>query len=391
MTLKLSRALIILALILTACSKNANTPAAPRSTDVPPSPFPDTPSPLAINAPLVEAPALVELEMLNELDGWGISETQIVRTNDGGVTWYNVTPPDLVETGYSVDIFVLDNDHVWVQKPDFENYPNSGFLLRTTDGGMTWTNSPVPFSRGDMYFINGENGWVLADLGVGAGSNAVAVYQTTTGGSTWEQTYINDPNSADAGDSLPLGGLKSGLVARDMNSAWVSGVIYAPGEVYLFRTDDGGHTWGKTALPLPEGAQIFELGIDDEQMKFVSANDGFIALRMSGDSTQTAVYVTNDAGNTWTITPTIINGAGASEFMSAQDAVIYNGEQFHVTRDAGLSWVTVSPDIAFGESFAGMEFANPMTGWVITLDPTTSHRSLYKTTDGGATWFPVIP
>jgi photosystem II stability/assembly factor-like uncharacterized protein len=77
--------------------------------------------------------------------------------------------------------------------------------------------------------------------------------------------------------------------------------------------------------------------------------------------------------------------------MSAQEAVLYNGEQFHVTRDAGQTWSAVSPDVAFGESFANMEFANANTGWVITVDPTTNHRSLYKTTDGGTTWFPVIP
>jgi photosystem II stability/assembly factor-like uncharacterized protein len=112
---------------------------------------------------------------------------------------------------------------------------------------------------------------------------------------------------------------------------------------------------------------------------------------MSGDATQTAVYTTNDSGNTWNLTPTIINGAGASEFLSAEEAVIYNGEQFYVTHDAARTWVTVSPDVVFGESFAGMEFVNAMSGWVITLDPTTGHRSLYRTSDGGTTWFPVIP
>jgi photosystem II stability/assembly factor-like uncharacterized protein len=372
--------LLVSALMISACSQNRSEAF-----------YPGTSFPAEIESALVESPALMALDMFNELDGWGVSDINIVRTNDGGVTWYNVTPPEIEETGFGVDLFVLDAEHAWMQKPDFSDYPNSGFLYRTTDGGLTWKDSAVPFSRGDIYFVDEENGWMLADLGVGAGSNAVAIFQTTDGGFTWEQTYTNDPNQPNALDSLPLSGIKSDLVARDMKTAWVSGVIYAPGEVYLYRTDDGGRTWAQVALSLPEGAQNFELGIDDGQMKLISARHGSIALRMSGESTQTAVYTTSDSGATWTLMPTIINGAGETEFLSAEEAIVYDGEQFYVTRDAARSWVSVAPDIVFGETFAYMEFVNTMSGWVITLDPATNHRSLYRTSDGGATWFPVIP
>ena len=199
------------------------------------------------------------------------------------------------ETGSTVETFILDKDHAWVQKPDFNNFPNNGLLYHTADGGLTWTISSTPFSGGDLSFLDANNGWMLADLGVGAGSNAVAVFQTRDGGATWTQTYTNDPNTPDAGDSLPLGGIKSDLVPLNMQTAWVSGVIYSPGTVYLYRTDDGGHTWSPVNLELPAGAENFELGIDKDQMQFVSANDGFLVVRMSGEATQTAVYTTNDA------------------------------------------------------------------------------------------------
>ena len=390
-TLRKPACFLLLVLLISACTQNAGEGPSLPSTGATPAPYPDTPSPAEIDAPLAEAPGLISLDMLNELDGWGVSERNIVRTNDGGITWYNVTPPEIDETGFSVDLFALDADHAWMQIPDFESYPNSGSLYRTSDGGLTWKDSAVPFSRGDIYFLNENNGWVLADLGVGAGSNAVAVLQTTDGSATWKQSYTNDPNQANAQDSLPLGGIKSDIVPLDMKTAWVSGVIYAPGEVYLFRTEDGGRNWSPVVLPLPVGAQDFELGIDRGQMKFVSGRDAFLALRMSGESTQTAIYVTHDSGDTWSLTPTIIDGAGETDFLSSEEAILYDGEQFHVTRDAARTWVAVDPDIAFGETFAGMQFENTMSGWVITLDPTTNHRSLYRTSDGGATWFPVIP
>ena len=388
--------IIISALILSGCNMSVTSfPASPTpaiEVEVPeptPTPYPDTPAPPAIAAPQIAAPAFIDIEFFNELDGWGITEMKLVRTNDGGITWYDVTPTDLEEVGSTVATFMLDKNHAWVQKPDFNNFPNNGLLYRTVDGGLTWTISSTPFSGGDLSFIDSNDGWMLADLGVGAGSNAVAVFQTTDGGETWTQTYTNDPNVPEASDSLPLGGIKSDLVSRDMQTAWVSGVVYSPGTIYLFRTDDGGQSWTPVNLDIPEGAENFELGIDRDQMQFVSAADGFLIVRMSGDSTQTAIYVTNDGGDTWTLTPTLIPEAGESEILSAQEAVIYNGEQFYVTHDAARTWTTVSPDIVFGDSFVTMEFVNPNSGWIVTL--ADDERALYRTQDGGATWLPATP
>jgi len=392
MKLKSLPVLAMLVLVVAACSANGQDAAAPQLPKLPPpTAYPDTPSPSEIDAPLIEGPALVTLNMLDEVDGWGVTEAEIARTNDGGVTWYNVTPPDIGETGFSVDTFVLDHDHAWVLKPDLEKFPNSGILYRTTDSGVRWEALNVPFSRGDLNFLDANHGWALADLGVAAGSNSVAVYQTSNGGESWELIYMNDPNDTDPTVSLPLGGIKSDLVPLDMNTAWISGVIYAPGEIYLYRTDDGGHNWTQVLMTLPAGAQDFELSIDKDQMKFVSPRDGFMALRMAGDSTQTTLYITNDAGETWIPTTLSLHGAGPSVFLSPQDVVMYNGSEFHITRDGAHTWVRVAPDINFGETFAGMDFVNTTSGWVITLDPTTNHRSLYRTTDGGRTWSPVIP
>ena len=392
--MNLRSSLILCALILSSCNISVTSfpvPTAPavKATELPPTPYPDTPAPPAISAPLIESPALIDIHFFNELDGWGITETYIVRTNDGGITWYDVTPPDLEEVGSTVETFILDKDHAWVQKPDFNNFPNNGLLYHTADGGLTWSISSTPFSGGDLSFIDLNNGWMLADLGVGAGSNAVAVFQTIDGGATWTQTYTNDPNNPEAADSLPLGGLKSDLVPINMQTAWVGGVIYSPGTFYLYRTDDGGTSWAPVGLQLPEGGENFELGIDRDQMQFVSADAGFLVLRMSGDSTQTAVYVTNDGGVTWTLTPTLIPQAGKSDFLSAQEAAIYNGEQFYVTRDAARTWTTVSPDIVFGDSFVTMDFVDPNSGWLVSA--AADKHSLYRTHDGGATWLSVAP
>jgi photosystem II stability/assembly factor-like uncharacterized protein len=228
----------------------------------------------------------------------------------------------------------------------------------------------------------------MAELGIAAGSMGVSVFQTTDGGETWDQKYTNDPNLSGAGDSLPLGGLKNGLTPLNMQTAWVYGLTYAPGAVYFYRTDDAGESWRELNLDLPEGAENTELSVD--KIEIIAPNFGFLTMRVTSDNTNLAVYTSDDSGHTWLLMPTLIPNGGSADFLSATEAVIYNGEQFYVTRDAARTWTIIPPDIKFGETFAGMDFVNALSGWVITLDPTNNGRSLYRTSDGGATWSPVV-
>jgi len=383
--------ILLLLSFLVACNAPVASPEAlaESATSIPDAPIPATPEPAVIDAPLVEAPELIKIQFLTPRDGWGVTQTQIVRTNDGGITWYDVTPPEIGETGYNVDWFIMDNDHVWLQLADFDNYPNAGFQYRTSDGGLNWDKIATPYSGAHLSFLDVNNGWALADLGVGAGSNAVAVFQTTDGGATWTQKFTNDPNRPVSSDSLPLGGLKYGLTPLNMQTAWIYGVVYASGSPYVFRTDDGGATWSPVTLPLPEGGENAELSV--EHVSFAFDKTVFLIMRNTSDAINTPIYVSNDSGDTWSLTPTLIPQSGEVSFISASEIVIYNREQFYVTRDAAKTWSIIPPDVKFGDSFSGMDFVSADTGYVLSLNSDTNHTSLYRTDDGGATWFPVIP
>ena len=113
-------------------------------------------------------------------------------------------------------------------------------------------------------------------------------------------------------------------------------------------------------------------------------------MRVTSDQVNTAVYRSTDSGDTWSLTPMFIPGGAEAEFVSAEEIVLYNREQFYVTRDAARTWSIIPPDVRFDDIFASMDFLNTLSGYVLTLDP-TNHRSLYRTHDGGATWYPVIP
>ncbi len=344
---------------------------------------PASATPAGINAPIVTSPGLAYLHMIDEQNGWGITDTKVVRTDDGGVTWYDATPPNPPPLGYSARAEFLDEMHGWVLVADTSN-PNAGTLYRTSSGGASWTPLSVPFGSGELHFIDQNNGWAMADLGAGAGSMGIAIFQTTDGGQTWTQTYTNDPNQTGAGDSLPLSGIKNGMTVTDMKNAWIGGVTYASAIVYLYQTSDAGHTWNLESAPIPAGYEQAQPVNHGPQ--FVAPNDAYLPVTMQNQyGDMLFIYVSHDGGANWALTSTLIPQGGSMDFVSVNDGFVWNATAFYVTHDGAKTWTVVTPDVAFGENFAGMDFISPTTGFVLTNDA-TSRRTLYKTTDGGATW-----
>jgi photosystem II stability/assembly factor-like uncharacterized protein len=324
--------------------------------------------------------------MLNELDGWAITDSAILRTTDGGTTWYNVSPQGVTAFGFGTAHTFLNASQAWVMVAEASDPAGSGLLYRTADGGLTWTVYPVPFGGGDMTFIDESHGWMMAALGVAAGSMAVAIYTTDDGGESWTQAYTNDPNLANAGDSLPLGGIKNNLTPLDMDTAWVGGVIYAPETFYLYKTSDGGQTWTPQTIPTAPGMQNTEVAVDIGPI-FPKTSDGILPIRFTGETLRTGFYTSHDGGVSWEFV-TFMPGAGAVDFVSPSDGFFWTGDQFFVTADGAQTWTSINPNVLFGDTFAGMDFVNMRTGWVWTYDQ-TGQSGLYKTTDGGATWFPM--
>jgi len=378
--------------ILAACHAPTTTSSATQPAQAPSVQAPIVPTvtavPQPIQAAVVSHPQFTALHMLTEMDGWGLTHEAVVRTEDGGLTWYNLTPTGISSLGYSVDSTFLDDQHAFIVTPDETDPMHAGAFYRTQDGGLTWSFNSVPFGGGHLVFLDPSNGWIMADLGAGAGSNAIAIFQTTDGGATWTQTFINDPTAAGASDGIPLGGLKMTFLPLNMQTAWVGGVVYSDGTVYLYRSDDGGHNWAQVTLPLPPGAAASQPSIGDIQ--FPTPSDGFLSMIVPGDTTNTALYVTHDAGATWTLTPTLIPNGRSVDFVSAADGFIFNGDQLYVTRDAGQTWTIVAPDILFDQSFMSMDFVNASAGWIVTSDPATFEIGLYKTSDGGEKWTPQL-
>ncbi len=363
------------------------TACSPELLPVPVTPEPTivaaAPTPPAIAAPVISSPALAQIHMLDLKNGWGIGDKAIARTADGGATWHNVSPANASSFGYSAVPDFLDFLHAWVLVPE-ANDMFAGTLYRTPDGGTSWTQLPVPFGGGALHFLDAKQGWMMATLGAGAGSMGIAVFQSTDGGASWTQTYTNDPNQAGAGSGLPLGGLKDGMFPLDMRRAWIGGVVYTPGAVYLYQTNDAGRSWQRSPVAPPPGYDQAQL--ETTGPVFLNTQIGFLPVHVSfQNGVMLAIYTTRDAGNTWLLTPTLIPQGISADFVSEQAALVWNGSQFYATNDAAQTWNLVSPDVTFADTFAGMDFVSPTVGIVLTNDAAGA-RALYRTIDGGATW-----
>ena len=210
---------------------------------------------------------ITDLTMADGGNGWAVgqipqaSDKIILRTTDGGDTWRNLTPPQAIydNTGKNMEVSAkfLDANHAWVLfwEPDQWNPQNGVTVWSTSDGGANWEGTALPitgytmryFREPQIGFLDSQIGWIMASLGENADRSYYAVYTTFDGGKTWSVPVTSDSAN------LPARGKKNGVVFRNALEGWVTGVSTReePG-AFLWKTVDGGNTWGQQTLPRPE-------------------------------------------------------------------------------------------------------------------------------------------
>lgn len=105
------------------------------------------------------------------------SEILILKTTDGGETWTETrAPSEVMINGFSF----VDKLTGWAAG-------NNGKIYKTTDGGISWT-SKVLMSKHfkAISFVNANEGWAVGTMG--------AIYSTIDGGENWskQESGVND-------------------------------------------------------------------------------------------------------------------------------------------------------------------------------------------------------
>ncbi|MEL7449310.1 MAG: YCF48-related protein [Pseudomonadota bacterium] len=97
-----------------------------------------------------------------------------------------------------------------------------GHVLLSSDGGQSWTQSPVPTRSllTAVYFFDDNNGWAVG--------HDTVILRTTDGGASWSKVYF------DPADQRPL----FGVLFTDANNGMAVGAY----GLYM-TTSDGGQSW----------------------------------------------------------------------------------------------------------------------------------------------------
>jgi photosystem II stability/assembly factor-like uncharacterized protein len=199
------------------------------------------------NLPAEAPPALCGLSVVNEsivyASGTNFPDrpTGVIKTVDGGQTW---TGQDMREHAtLLVDIYFHDEQRGWVVggKADVPNPTRDDVIpvvLHTQNGGQTWQNR---LAGREAEFPKGEWGWKIQFLNENIGFVSLenlddgAILKTIDGGETWTRQPVTDPqNNANL----------EGIGFVDENLGWAGGWgdrDFQGG--FTSETHDGGVTW----------------------------------------------------------------------------------------------------------------------------------------------------
>ncbi|HYM69807.1 MAG TPA: hypothetical protein VEZ44_09445 [bacterium] len=337
--------------------------------------------PSGVPAETAAAPAITFIHMAGPTNGWARTDTRLLRTDDGGAHWTDVTPPGRASIAGAAQAF-LGGSAAWIAvAPDTATAAD---IFRTTNGGRTWSRAVATARNvGQMAFADARHGWMTVDLDNAMSSEALRLLRTTDGGATWTEVARTDLPGDPVRSGLPISGDKSGVAFLDANTGWITGYVPRDNYTYLYATSNGGRTWRFEALPLPAGTGTVEVGLNPPTV--FAPSEAVLTARLSGTAVPlTLVYVTHDAGVHWVSTAPIPANTSVSSFLNARVGWMTDGATLYATRDAGHRW-TIEPRSGAFRDVAELDFVSETVGWTVVR----SAPFLLKTSDGGRTWAPV--
>ena len=227
--------------------------------------------------------ALRDVYFSDEQNGWLVCErsiydlktrdeprTYLLRTTNGGATWSQVNVIGKDVDARLVRALFTQGGRGWA-------FGEEGALYTTRDGGASWERQRVP-TRNLLLggsFLNNEQGWL-----VGAGATLL---QTSDGGATWRAGELIG-FALDAGKDEGARRVRFTAVSFvDKRRGWAVGT-----EGRVFTTLDGGRTWG---------AQISNVRADLYDVKFINQFEGWAA------GAEGTLIHTVDGGRHWVVSP----------------------------------------------------------------------------------------
>jgi len=277
----------------------------------------------------------------------------VLKTTDGGQTWTQL-PYNFKTQPYG--IAAPTENVIYISA-------GSSLVFKSTDGGLTWTKSTIYSTATTLWDIQ----FYDENIGYACGSSG-RIFKTTNGGSNW--TLLTNPfgtstvysmSILDPSTVIAVGVSAKAYKTTDGGSTWTPLSAGIPGSYFIVRfyqnvgyigsyvspagyvskSTDGGNTW----IPLttyPGTQSVWGIAIKDTNTVYVTDLYGY-------------VYYSTDGGNSWVSVPRIFGTnsfycsvAGDKLFISGSNGAIIKGyiptippETRNVTYNSGWNILSV--------------------------------------------------
>jgi photosystem II stability/assembly factor-like uncharacterized protein len=218
-----------------------------------------------------------------------------------------------------------------------------GTVLRTADGGTTWTKSTVPDAAKldfrDVDAVSETTAWVLS---IGAGPLS-RIYKTTDAGAHWTLQFTNDDPKAFF-DAMAFWDAQHGIAMSDS----------VDGRFVIVTTADGGQTWARVPADRLPAALLNEGGFAGSGTNIaVMERHAWIG---TGAAANSRMLMTEDDGASWRVVDTPVASSASSgifsvAFRDLRHGLTVGGDYRHEsdaidnaasTADGGVTWTRVA-------------------------------------------------
>ena len=238
------------------------------------------------------------------------SNGTVIRTQDGGASWTTLTVPDAQKLDFR-DIDAVDDRTAYVLSI---GAGDASRIYKTSDAGATWrlqfrNEDPKAFFDA-MAFRNARTGYALSDSVDGQ-----LIVIRTTDGTTWTRIASGLPPALDGEGAYAASGTNVAILDRQI---WLATTASR-----VIRSDDDGRSWKAVSTPLPTGtsAGIFSIAFRDRGHGLIVGGD----YKKEAEAADNAA-ISTDGGASWTLVKGLSGFRSAVAFVPARrDTVVAVG------------------------------------------------------------------
>ncbi|MGN6472448.1 MAG: WD40/YVTN/BNR-like repeat-containing protein, partial [Mycobacteriales bacterium] len=269
------------------------------------------------------------------------------RSHRGDFGWRTPMATSLTTPESPFEIATTGTDIAWVSEGrcDIGDACDANRLLRTTDGGRTWTATPTSMPVRAVNAVSATMAWAIHDVTLSPAR--MELVRTTDGGRSWRSA--GDPCSATNGHNPWL----SGAAFPSASRGWVTCVGQPEQAVQskaVLQTSDSGKTWTVVARSCP---RLGTGSAHPARGGSLSCDGNNPTLTMRADGTgwlwgnRGGLNATSTFGHAWTpiatqvVRPDTTSAVGASLVSDKTGYLIVSGgfgRKLEVTYDGGRSW-----------------------------------------------------